>query len=296
MFKLLNNNNKIKFLFLFYLIIITIKKVYLINYNEEQNILLDENKQFLINKNSCIKIKIPNNYKKLNLTILTNNLNKFILIDKEINNTINLNNDNNFSCRKEFNNLFCFEYLNPFLNYFTINNCIEKSYLYACSNNNNDSYINLNLKIIDKLGCILKNNYSNNECLILGTNKCKNEYYCSMNCQYIECLNENNIKIQSMCLPINYTDNQIIEKCKNHIDFNDKGKFVKKFCTNPVNLGNFHLIFLKKILKIIIISLVIIIIICYLTSIWYRIKLKLNINNNPPFNPPFFCPRILFPR
>ena len=296
MFKLLNNNNKINFFFLFYLIIITIKKVYLINDIEEKNILLEENKQFLINKNSCIKIKIPNNYKKINLTILTNNLKKFILIDKEINNTFNLNNNNKFSCPKEINNLFCFEYFNPFLNYFTINNCIEKSYVYACSNNYNDSYINLNLKVIDKLGCILNNNYKKNECLILGTNKCKNEYYCNMKCQYIECLNENNIKIQSMCLPINYTDNQIIEKCKNHIDFNDKGKIVKKFCTNPVNLGNFHLIFLKKILKIIIISLVIIIIICYITSIWYRIKLKLNINNNPPFNPPFFCPRILFPR
>ena len=294
MFKLLNNKNIIKFFFLLNLIIITIKKVYLINIIEENNILLDESKQFLINKNSCIKIKILNNYKQINLTVLSNNLNKFIIIDNEINNTINLN--NNFSCQNEFNNLFCFEYLNPFINYFTINNCIEKSYLYACSNNNDNSYINLNLKLINKLGCILKNNYSNNECLILGTNKCKNEYYCNMNCQYIECLNENNIKIQSMCLPINFTDNQIIEKCNNHIDFNNKGKFIKKLCTNPVNLDNFHLIFLKKILKIIIISLVTIIIICYIISIWYRIKLKLNINNNPPFNPPFFCPRILFPR
>ena len=122
MFKLLNNKNIIKFFFLLNLIIITIKKVYLLNFIEENNILLDENKQFLINKNSCIKIKILNNYKQIDLTVLSNNLNKFILIDNEINNTINLN--NNFSCQKEFNNLFCFEYLNPFINYFTINYCI----------------------------------------------------------------------------------------------------------------------------------------------------------------------------
>ena len=61
----------------------------------------------------------------------------------------------------------------------------------------------------------------------MGLSGCKKKNHSRKKCQYIECLSENNEKLMDLCLPSNFTDEKINEKCSNHIDYGEGGKFNK---------------------------------------------------------------------
>ena len=61
-------------------------------------------------------------------------------------------------------------------------------------------------------------------CANLGLSECKIQ---NNKCQYIACLSENNQKLMELCLPNKFNDDEINERCSNHEDYGENGKFNK---------------------------------------------------------------------
>ena len=200
-----------------------IKFVNLIEIIKGSKALLTSNTNFIIPKNKCKEILIPNNYKKIKLYLLSIEIDELLLTDIKINSCGNVGpiidcwNDNSTICSKE---------INPSYNYFHLYNCLESSYIYACGNDNNNISSSLNVKVyvIKEEGCLMEEYDDELSCANLGLSECKIQ---NNKCQYIACLSENNEKLMELCLPNKFNDDEINERCSNHEDYGENGKFNK---------------------------------------------------------------------
>jgi hypothetical protein len=269
---------------------------------------LAENKTFIVTKD-CKEIIIPNNYKKLILQIKSTNIDKVLLTDQRID-----------SCNDEYdirnccsaNSTFCMENKNPSYNDFRLNYCIDYTFLYACIfNKPNDISNNADLDIVKEgnikvttdvvrgHGCNTAEFIPEVECSSLGLNACKDPKNCYKRCKYVECRTNEldvNTKVFSMCLPSNYTRNDISEKCKNHISFNNSMPGIYQQQCDRTLSENEHG---KKessrtFFKFLAVIFGMAMLITFIASVYYRFKLS--IDNSPPFEPPSLCPNFIFPR
>ena len=184
--------------------------------------LLSSNTNFIIPKNKCKEILIPNNFKKITLYLLSTEIDELLLTDKKINSC--KDNQSILDCCN-VNSTFCTKEVNPSDNYFHIYNCLESSYIYACGKNNNiSSSLNVRVYVVKEEGCQIEENNDELKCASLGLSQCKIQIN---QCQYIECISENNEKLMELCLPSNFKDEEIHERCSNHEDFGENGTFNK---------------------------------------------------------------------
>ena len=189
-------------------------------------ILLSSNMNFTIPKNKCKEILIPNNYKKIKIYILSQEINELLLTDKRINTCEG--NESIINCCNN-NSTFCISEIIPSSNYYHLYNCLESNYIYACGNNNQNisSLINIKLYNIKEEGCQVDEFNNEVECANIGLSECKNQKKKYKNCQYIECFSEQNEKIMELCLPSQYTNDEINEKCSSHVNYGENGYFNK---------------------------------------------------------------------
>ena len=249
-------------------------------------ILLSSSKTIIIKDNTCEEIIIPSNYKKLNIQLDSTNISKLTLTDIPID---KCEDDINFDCCS-LNSTFCMKNINPTNNYFNLKYCLDYSYLYVCGKEN--SHISISINVIKDEGCQVADFSDEAECATLGVKNCKSEEFCNLNCQYIECLKGNNEKLFNMCLPINYTINQITERCSYHVDFDIDGKIYYKKCTK---IDNYEDSSSHKFFKGFAIFFGVGILVLFMLSVYYRFQTSMDVNR-PPFNPPWWCPNFIFPR
>lgn len=262
------------------------------------NILLSSRMSIPIKRNTCKEISIPNNFKKLNLTLISSGISEILLTDKRISQCQNQNQKyQSFTmsnCCDE-NSTFCMNNINPSYNYFHLYYCLEESYIYICSKNVTNSHLSITVNVIKGEGCQIAEYFEETECATTGLINCKNQNTCNNKCQYIECLNDKQNFLFDMCLPVNFTETDILERCSEHVDFLPNGKYKVQVCQNKnesIDRGNIghHLL-----VKVILILFGVFLLGLYMSSIYYRFKIKLDINR-APFTPPWWCPNFLFPR
>ena len=207
--------------------LLTIKIINSIEIVRGSKILLSSNTNFSIPKNKCLEILIPNNFKKIKMYLKSNEINDLLLTDKKINSC--QNNDLIGDCCGN-NSTFCIKETFPSYNYYHLYNCLESSYLYVCGNNNKNisSSIKIILYVIKDEGCQFdEDNNDEAICAKIGLSECKKQTNSRKKCQYIECFSEKNEKLIDLCLPSYLSDEEINEKCSNHIDYGENGKFQK---------------------------------------------------------------------
>jgi len=202
-----------------------IKLIYSIEIIKGSKILLSSNMNFSIPKNKCREISIPNNFKKIKLYLLSNEIDELLLTDHRI---ISCESKSISNCCNR-NSTFCINDINPSNNYYHLYNCLEFSYIYACGNNNQNisSLVNIKIYNIKEEGCQIEELNKEIECANLGLSECKNQKKKNKKCQYIECFSENDEKLMELCLPSGLTDDEINEKCSNHADYGENGKYSK---------------------------------------------------------------------
>jgi hypothetical protein len=160
-------------------------------------------------------------------------------------------------------------------------------------------YIELDVKIVRGIGCTTAEFSSETECASLGIGRCRDPLTCSSSCTLIECRTDKadaSTKIFSLCLPIGTKDIDIINKCKNHISFEDKSP--EPFII-PCNRTRSQEEMLEKesshsFFKLLLVVFGVVILAIFITSVYYRFKIS--IDNVAPFDPPSFCPNFVFPR
>ena len=266
-----------------------------IQINQDQRILLGSFQTFPILNNTCSEIIIPNHYKKINITIDSNNISNIIVTDTKIK-SCNKPIENFNECCAE-NSSFCMENINPTHNYMNLYYCLEHTYLYACTGNSTNSLITITTKVINEEGCHFAEFMDETECANVGIEVCKNPNTCNTKCQYVNCLTNQEKEIFSMCLPINYTMTKIVSRCENHIEFNSEGKGGKVSihkCDRELEETKVTS-FTHKIFKGIAVIFGTSLLALVMASVYYRFKTSMDVNT-PPFDPPWFCPNFIFPR
>ena len=195
---------------------------------EGSKILLSSNINLSIPKNKCKEFSIPNNYKKIKIYILSNEINELLLTDNKINSCDN--NESIFDCCDD-NSTYCLKDTNPSYNYYHLYNCLKSSYIYACGNNNKNISSSLNIKIyvIKEEGCQIEEYGDEIKCANIGLSDCKSQTNSNNDkkCQYVECFSEKNVKLFSLCLPSYFTNEDINTRCSNHANYGENGKFLK---------------------------------------------------------------------
>ena len=213
------------FIILFFLLLL-LKIITSIEIIKGSKILISSNMNFSIPKNKCKEILIPNNFKKIRLYLLSNEIDELLITDIKIDSC-----ENAQSIAKccDFNSTFCIKDINPSYKYYHFYGCLESSYIYACGNNNKNLSSSLNIKLypIKEEGCQLDDFDDEIKCANIGLSECKNQI--NKKCQYIECFSESNEKLLSLCLPNYFTDEEINERCSNHINYGENGKFNKLY-------------------------------------------------------------------
>ena len=209
-------------------ILIFLKSINSIDIIKGSKILLSSNMNFSIPKNNkCKEIIIPTNFKKLKLVFLSNEINELLVTDKRINSC--QSNQSIFDCCNN-NSTFCEKDINPLKNYYHLYNCLNASFVYACGNNKDaSSFLIIKSYVVKEEGCIINDFNDEIECANFGLSQCKNQPYSeNMKCKYVECYSEKNERLLSLCLPINFTDPEINDRCSNHINYNEGGYYIKQ--------------------------------------------------------------------
>ena len=285
-----------------YLLLLLLKYSTPIPISLTSRIYLSSFQTFPLQHNTCIEIIIPNNYKKINLTTTsTDSTSSFLLTDIQLPSKLNITLNNMFTLSDycQHNATFCIEDTNTKSVFYTLNYCLENTFLYVCTTNNTDSFISLETTVIKGEGCQIAEYLEETECSNMGIQSCQDDSTCSKSCQYAECFNSEDKKILSLCLPVNFTLNDIVMRCDNHLEFNENGKGGKvkiKQCINEIGGGyKKEESFGKKFFKFILVCLGMGLLSLLMSSVYYRFKTSMDVNR-PPFNPPWFCPNFIYPR
>lgn len=283
------------FIMLFYgfLILLLYYSISAIEISHNKKILLNSYQTFTINNNTCIEIIIPNNYKKLNLTLDSTHISNIVITDIPI---IQCSSNQLANCCSD-NSTFCMENINPIHNFFNLYYCLDKTYIYACSSNEGNSLLTITTNVINDEGCQIAEFAEETECAKIGLTNCKDQNKCNPNCKYVDCLSNTEEKIFSMCLPLSYTMTEIVSRCENHILFNSDGSGGKvsiRKCENEEEIKK-NSSFSHKLFKSIAVLFGTFLLCLLMSSVYYRFKTSMNANT-PPFTPPWYCPNFIFPR
>ena len=187
-------------------------------------ILLSSNMNFSIPKNNkCKEIVVPNNFKKLRLYLISNEINELLITDYRIN--LCQSNQSISDCCDN-NSTFCMRDINPVKNFYQLYACLNETYVYACGNNKNEpSYLIIKTYVVKEQGCEIEEYNDEIECANIGLSECKSH---TTKCQYVECFSDKNVKLFGLCVPSNFTDEDINQRCYNHASYNENGFFIKQ--------------------------------------------------------------------
>lgn len=273
-----------------------IKLSFSIEIVQNTKVLLSSSFSYDVPYQKCVEFLIPNSYKKIFLLLSAQNIDKTILTDARLVKCDESLSSIGLCCAN--NSSFCMENINPTKYSSNINYCLESSYLYACSINNNFAgTINVEIDVVKGQGCQIAEFSEETECSNIGTTTCRDQNKCHYNCQYVECLRSNMSKIFSMCLPVNYTQAEMMNKCSNHIDFEENEQYMKieKCLKSSTNIDVKEQSSSHKFFKWLAVIFGVSALGLFMASVYYRFKMSMDVNR-PPFNPPWFCPNFIFPR
>ncbi len=266
---------------------------------EKQSIKIG--KSYLVSIDSaCKEISIPVSYRKSTIQTkdISSNMEKILITDRQIRNcteknieTCCLGNSSVCVVSNKFNSEASSE--------FNMNYCVETLYMYACISEKDSSpgQLTVTTSINNQEGCNTLEYGSFSECASLGLENCRDQEKCSTKCVYVDCLwdVDDGTPVMSLCLPMNVTDKAIKEKCSSLSAFKEEIPRVAKYsCSKEYvtekpknNSTNSFIKFLGVLLGLAILITII-------ASMYYRYKISYE--NTAPFEPPSFCPEILFPR
>ena len=187
-------------------------------------ILLSSSMNFSIPKNNkCKEILVPNNFKKIRLYLISNEINELLITDYRIN---SCQSNQTISDCCDNNSTFCMRDINPIKNYYQLYTCLNMTYVYACGNNKNEpSYLIIKAFVAKDQGCEIEEYNDEIECADIGLSECKNQ---SKKCQYVECFSDKNVKLFDLCVPSHFSDEEINQRCSNHDNYNENGFFIKQ--------------------------------------------------------------------
>lgn len=257
----------------------------------DQNVTmaLNDNRDFNIDKSTCLTIKIPQMYQSSFLKIESKNVVRILLTDiydSKQTNKIPTCHSNSTVC-SEYDNTDNIEYLNSI--------CSLNLYVIACTDENVEfGAISIKSSFNKTQGCNPINRGHFEDCLSLSSDgKCSNPSLCSTKCEELSC--NFNGERRTFCMPkikdFEMTYNQFCSTT-----FNTKeSTFTTKKCepnsSNQFNKpDNKESSFYKTIAVLVGIAILAIIV----SSFYYRLKLKEE--GIPPFNPPEFMPGFIYPR
>lgn len=168
--------------------------------------------------------------------------------------------------------------------------------------NSGPGIVTIDLSIIKDEGCQTAEFIPEVACSTLGLQNCKDPNFCSDRCVYVECRTEMenpNAREFSMCLPYNLTENDITNRCRNHITFSDSQPYVyKKYCErNPNDQSNNEFIGISShsFFKLLVFIMGVFVILLFIASVYYRFSKKYN-DDIPPFEAPSYIPNFIFPK
>jgi hypothetical protein len=267
-----------------------------LNVFDNKLILLDDSQEYTIIK-GCTEVTIPSNYKRIILNTNSTNVDKILMTDVNIANCTDANIEN--CCPS--NSMLCIKNSLADSSEFKLNYCIDNTYLYACRsdnlNNSDSSTIAISTKVIKGVGCTNTELLEETECASIGIENCGDQHHCLQQCSLAECRTDTlhkQTKVYSMCVPAETSTADIRSKCKNHAAFENHDPEIYILpCTNEVYIeeeqDSSH-----KFFKLLLIVFGTAVLITFISSIYYRFKI--NLDGNPPFEPPIFCPQFIYPR
>lgn len=276
--------------------------------------------KYEIEPNKCLEIIIPNNFKKLLLNLESENLKRVLITDRRVE-KCNEDEDLSKCCSK--NSTFCIENVMPTKNDFRLNYCIDYTYLYACTfantfNNQsiqgNDTdleksnntqifqapsvgYIFVKTGIIKGQGCHTTEFIPETACSSIGLVSCKDSQKCMQECNYVECRKDAekaDSKVFAMCLPSKLSNEDILNRCRNHVEFEESSPHIYKITCDKKDEDYVPDKSSHSFFKFLLIVMGIIILVTFISSVYYRFKMGMD--GIPPFDPPSFTPNFIFPR
>jgi hypothetical protein len=278
---------------LFTALFLLIQNILSITVSENKLLQLDSSQEYIITKD-CMEVAIPNNYKRLVLGINSTGVDNILMTDVRISNCTSEAIDNCCSG----NSTFCIRNSLSETNEVKLNYCVDNTYIYACkSEQGAASGLKVSTKVVKGIGCTNTEFIAETECAAISTEHCKNQYTCLKQCSYVECRTvafDNNTKIYSMCVPATLTMNDLRSRCKNHIAFENRDPEVAIQKCDKVVYVEDEKESSHKFFKLLLILFGTVVLITFISSIYYRFKI--NLDGNPPFEAPVFCPQFIYPR
>jgi hypothetical protein len=268
-----------------------------------------------IQVNQCKELIIPNNYKKLLLNLEAEKLSRVLITDKRIEKCEEYQ-DISKCCSR--NSTFCIENINLIKNDFRLNYCIDYTYIYACnfkplqdslnqsevglnetSKNTREEVVNLAVTtaIVRGQGCHTTEFIPETACSSIGLVSCKDAQKCSNECNYVECRKESNnpeTRVLAMCLPSKLTNEDIMNRCRNHVSFSESSPQIFKITCDKKEEEYIPDKSSHSFFKFLLILMGVLILLIFISSVYYRFKMGMD--GIPPFEPPSFSPNFIFPR
>jgi len=276
-----------------------------------EDIKLEQNYENIPISSECKEIHIPNRYTQIILKTNLTNVGKLLITDIKLEDINSFSNTNTYCSL--YNSSICSEVINPSFYDFKVDYCIESLFIYACPSKqqlswidstlswlNKDkkvnSFISISTKVNSSPGCNSLEFSPYSQCGSLGLSNCRSNNNCLKKCAYYEC-NTNDKTVFSMCLPELTTYEEVLERCKAHVDFINFTPIINKQICNYTITQSENLIDYQQshgFFKIVCVFMGITILATFMISVYFRYKVS---NDNvQPFNVPNFCPNFIFPR
>ena len=278
---------------------------------------------------NCKEIHIPNRYAKIELNTQLVNVEKMLITDTKINascayeNSVTSNSQNTInSCCALNNASICIEVKKPTYYDLKMEYCIESVFLYVCpikegkswldwfstnkDSNQTNSFISVFAKVNSTQGCNSLEFSPYSSCASIGLDACRSHDKCKIDCSYFSCNkelpvdedgNSNTKTIFSMCLPKSTSDDEVINRCKSHLEFKNTEPILDERICNPTSSNTQN----QKnesqgngFFKILCVIISMIGMFTFMASVYFRYKISND--SEQPFDVPNFCPNFIFPR
>jgi hypothetical protein len=170
---------------------------------------------------------------------------------------------------------------------------------------NKQGQLTLTTSVIKGQGCQSTESVPETECSSIGLNSCKDQNKCITECSYVECRKElldPGSRVFAMCLPSKLSDNEVLNRCRNHIVFSSdentsttiEPKVYKLTCNRQEEFMYIPKESSHAFFKFILILFGVVILTTFITSVYYRFKMSMD--GVPPFEAPAMVPNFIFPR
>jgi len=170
---------------------------------------------------------------------------------------------------------------------------------------NKNGQLTLTTSVIKGQGCQSTESVPETECSSIGLNSCKDQNKCISDCSYVECrreLSDPGSRVFAICLPSKLSEEEVLNRCRNHIVFSQDDKTSTKINPQVYKLTcnkQEEFLYIPKesshtFFKFILILFGVIVLATFISSVYYRFKMSMD--GIPPFEAPAIVPNFIFPR